>query len=49
MNKKYDENGFDENGIHRDTGTKWDPEGWNAIGLHRDVSSNRDVSKKESE
>ena len=29
---KYDENGFSEEGIHRDTGTNYDPEGYDKDG-----------------
>lgn len=30
---KYDQNGFDQNGRHRDTGTEYDPDGWNQYGF----------------
>ena len=33
-NTKYDSNGFDINGLHKDTNTKYGPEGFNRNGLH---------------
>lgn len=30
---KYDRRGFDENGIHKDTGTEYDPEGYDKYGF----------------
>lgn len=35
----YDEYGFDENGIHRDTGTPFDPLGWDRDWIHRDTGT----------
>lgn len=31
---EYDDYGFDDNGIHRDTGTRYDPNGFDTCGLH---------------
>jgi hypothetical protein len=36
MPKKYDDNGFDSKGIHRDTGTEYDPNGFNVAGYDAD-------------
>ena len=40
--ESYDENGFDENGIHKDTGRKYDLDGltkgrFNIFGIHKDT------------
>ena len=36
----YDSNGFDKNGLHRDTGTESDGNGYNQEGIRDDVDSN---------
>ena len=37
---KYDINGFDVNGIHKDTKTKYDSNGFDINGVHKDISIN---------
>jgi hypothetical protein len=54
---EYDEYGFDEKGIHRDTGTECDPAGFDSDGIHsrtgtefsNDTYRTRDGSRRDSE
>ena len=32
---KYDFNGFDEDGVHKDTGKSYDPNGFDSYGIHQ--------------
>ena len=47
-NNKYDINGFDINGIHKDTKTKYDSNGFDINDIHKDVniSFGEDIDEK---
>ena len=44
--KVYDRRGFDENGIHKETGTKYDLEGYTRSGYNRQGYNREGYSKK---
>ena len=44
LDDSHDFNGFDEDGIHKDTGKHYDPNGFNSYGIHTRTNDKNDIN-----